>query len=103
MPPPPNFPPQNPDVSFNSLGLRDMSFANMWSSVNEDQAAELWTQFGLDMFCLLLSEIVLGICLHFDPKGCGIPLREWLMCFFILYFSRSSLQVLKIYVVQYYS
>ena len=76
-----------------------MSFANMWSSVNDEQAAELWTQFALDMGCMAICLIVLALCMHFDPKGCGIPLREWLMCFFVLYFSRSSLQVVKIYVV----
>jgi hypothetical protein len=24
-----------------------------------------------------------------DPRGCGIPIREWLMVFAALYFSRS--------------
>lgn len=36
-----------------------------------------------------------------DPKGCGIPIREWLMVFAALYFSRSFFQLMKIYVVRY--
>jgi len=37
-----------------------------------------------------------------DPKGCGIPLREWLAVFSILFFSRSSFQLLKVYVIRYF-
>jgi hypothetical protein len=36
-----------------------------------------------------------------DPKGCNIPLREWLMVFTVLYFSRSTFQLIKIYIVKY--
>lgn len=36
-----------------------------------------------------------------DPKGCGIPVREWLMYFSIIYFSRSVFQLGKIGVVRY--
>jgi len=39
---------------------------------------------------------------HYDPKGCGIPLREWLLGFFVLYFSRSTFQMVKIWVVRNY-
>ena len=36
-----------------------------------------------------------------DPRGCGIPIREWLMVFAGIYFSRSSFQLGKVYVVRY--
>lgn len=39
---------------------------------------------------------------HYDPKGCGIPLREWLIGFFVLYFSRSSFQMVKLWIVRNY-
>ena len=37
-----------------------------------------------------------------DPKGCGIPLREWLMVFSVLYFSRSLFPLVKVYVIRHY-
>lgn len=37
-----------------------------------------------------------------DPKGCAIPIREWLMVFCALYFSRSAFKLIKIYVVRHY-
>jgi hypothetical protein len=42
---------------------------------------------------MTLMFVSIGILLtikHYDPKGCGIPLREWLIGFCVLYFSRSS-------------
>jgi len=44
----------------------------------------------MDICLLLLSETILYVFKYYDPEGCGIPLREWLMIFAVLYFSRSS-------------
>jgi hypothetical protein len=52
---------------------------------------------------MLLSITVLQVIRSYDPKGCGIPLREWLMGFFFLYFSRSWYQLAKIYVLRHYN
>ena len=76
-----------------------MSFANMWSSVNEEQEKAIWAEFGMDITLLVVSLVILSLAIHYDPKGCGIALREWLMVFCVLYFSRSTFQVVKIWVV----
>lgn len=73
----------------NSLGLRDLSFANLWSSINEEQENAIYTEFALDMTLMTIILIVLGLCIHYEPIGCGIPVREWLMAFTIVYFTRS--------------
>ena len=52
--------------------------------------------------CIIMLT-VLQIIRHYDPKGCGIPVREWLMGFFMLYFSRSTYQMIKIWVVRNYN
>jgi hypothetical protein len=51
---------------------------------------------------MVVSVGILLLIMHYDPKGCGIPLREWLIGFFILYFSRSSFQMVKIWIVRNY-
>lgn len=80
----------------NSLGLRDLSFANLWSSINEEQENAIYTEFALDMTMMTIILIVLGLCIHYEPVGCGIPVREWLMTFSVVYFTRSLFQVIKI-------
>ena len=67
-----------------------MSFANMWTSVTEDQEKQIKQEFFMDIAMLVVAVTVLEMIRQYDPKGCGIPLREWLMGFFVLYFSRSS-------------
>lgn len=73
----------------NSLGLRDLSFANLWSSINEEQENQIYTEFALDMTLMTIILIALGLCIHYEPVGCGIPVREWLMVFSVVYFTRS--------------
>ena len=68
----------------------------MWSSVNEEQEKAIWSEFALDMCLLTVCLVILGLAMHYDPVGCGIALREWLITFFCLYFSRSLFQVAKI-------
>lgn len=54
----------------------------------------------MDMTLLLITCGILLLLRYYDPKGCGIPLREWLIGFFILYFSRSTYQLIKLYIVR---
>lgn len=44
----------------------------------------------MDIMLMLITCGILLALIHYDPKGCGIPVREWLIGFFILYFSRST-------------
>lgn len=80
-----------------------MSFANMWTSITEDQEKQIRSEFYMDMALLVLTVTIIELIKQYDRKGCGIPLREWLLGFFILYFSRSLFQLAKIYVVRHYN
>ena len=53
------------------------------------------------MGLLALTLIILYFIKYYFPKGCGIPIREWLMIFACLYFSRSSFQLIKVWVIKY--
>ena len=44
----------------------------------------------MDITLAIFTTGILYMTIYYDPKGCGIPLREWLIGFFLLYFSRSS-------------
>ena len=67
-----------------------MSFANMWTVLTAEQEKEIIQEFFLDILLLAITITVLELIIQYDPKGCGIPLREWLIGFACLYFSRSS-------------
>jgi hypothetical protein len=67
-----------------------MSFANMWTSVTEERAKKIHAEFAMDMTLLVITVGILLLIKYYDPKGCGIAMREWLIGFFCLYFSRSS-------------
>ena len=54
----------------------------------------------MDLIFLLFAVTILEAIKYYDPKGCGIPIREWLLVFFVLYFTRSSYQLLKIWVIR---
>ena len=86
-------------MSNGSLGL-NMSFANMWSSITLEQEKQIKKEFFMDIICMILLVTILELHRQWDPKGCGIQLREWLMGFVILFFSRSTYQLAKIYVVR---
>lgn len=52
------------------------------------------------MILMVIVVWILWYCMEYQ-KGCGIPIKPWLMVFFILYFSRSSFQMVKILVLTY--
>ena len=82
-------------LSNGSLGL-NMSFANMWTTLSADQEKEIKQEFFTDITLGIVCLAILQMIREYDPKGCNIPLREWLMGFVILYFSRSTYQMIKI-------
>ena len=55
------------------------------------------------MALLVTCLIILQMIREADPHGCGIPIREWLMVFSALYFSRSTFQLIKIWVVRHFN
>lgn len=67
-----------------------MSFANLFGSLNEQEEKKIKEEFFLDITLLIIALVILQLIREADPKGCAIPIREWLMVFFALYFSRSS-------------
>jgi hypothetical protein len=79
-----------------------MSFGELFNLRTNNQEKEVKEEFFLDMALLLICLFILQMIREADPKGCNIPIREWLMVFCALYFSRSAFKLVKIYVVRYY-
>lgn len=77
-----------------------MSFANMWTSLNELEEEKIWDEFFFDLIMMIVCCTVIYCCIQADPKGCGIPVREWLMTFSIIFFSRSVFKLGKMGVVR---
>lgn len=70
----------------------------MWSQVTDEQVKKIQGEFLFDMIMLAISVYLLEMSIQYG-KPCGIPIKEWLMGFFIIYFSRSTWQLIKIYVL----
>ena len=70
--------------------------------MNEDEEKRIKNEFFLDICLLVITLVILEVVKYSDPRGCGIPLREWLMVFCALYFSRSTFQLVKIWVVRHH-
>lgn len=87
-------------MSLGSLGP-NMSFLNVWTSLNEAEEQRITEEFCFDMMMMIICVTVIYCCIEMDPKGCGIPVREWLMIFSIIFFSKSVFQIGKIAVVRY--
>lgn len=76
----------------------EMDFLSMWSQVTEEQKKKIRTEFAIDVILMALSVYLLTLSMQ-NQAGCGIPIKEWLLGFFVIYFSRSSFQMVKILVV----
>ena len=72
----------------------------MWSQVTEEQILKIKTEFIIDIILLAVSTYLLYLSIQYQPD-CGIPIKQWLLGFFIAYFSRSTFQVIKIGVVKF--
>jgi hypothetical protein len=79
-----------------------MSFGELFNLRTNNQEKEVKEEFFLDMALLAICLFILQMIREADPKGCAIPIREWLMVFCALYFSRSAFKLIKIYVVRHY-
>ena len=90
----------NSYFSNNSFGV-EMDFLSMWSQVTDEQVKKIQAEFCLDIILMTVVTWILWYCITYQ-KGCGIPVKQWLMVFFIMYFSRSSFQMLKILVLTYF-
>ena len=75
-----------------------MDFLSMWSQVTDEQVKRIQQEFFFDCLMGVLTCGLLYLSILYQ-KGCGIPVREWLIGFFVLYFSRSSFQMIKIAVL----
>ena len=75
-----------------------MDFISMWSQVTEEQVKKIWAEFCLDVILLTIIVYLLELSILYQ-SNCGIPIKQWLMGFFIIYFTRSSFQVIKIWVL----
>eukprot|EP00355_Strombidium_rassoulzadegani_P003500 CAMPEP_0168629004 /NCGR_PEP_ID=MMETSP0449_2-20121227/12152_1 /TAXON_ID=1082188 /ORGANISM="Strombidium rassoulzadegani, Strain ras09" /LENGTH=215 /DNA_ID=CAMNT_0008671473 /DNA_START=113 /DNA_END=760 /DNA_ORIENTATION=+ len=71
---------------------------SVWSQVTDEQVRKIRNEFIIDIILLALCIYLLELSMTYQ-KNCGIPVKQWLMGFFIIYFSRSSFQLLKIWVV----
>ena len=49
---------------------------------------------------LALIVTLLSIHLHNNPQGCGIPVREWILVFFIIWLTKSTFNLFKIYILR---
>lgn len=86
--PPPRRNGNNSFLSNGSLGLQ-MDFMSMWSQVTDDTVNRIQTEFCFDIILMTVFVTLLGLAIHYMP-GCGIPCREWLIVFVVLYFTRST-------------
>jgi hypothetical protein len=66
-----------------------MDFISMWSHVTEERVRKIWAEFCLDMILLTIVLYLLEMSILYQ-QNCGIPIKQWLMGFFIIYFSRST-------------
>lgn len=75
-----------------------MDFISMWSQVTDEQIRKIQSEFALDVIVLALICYLLSLSMQYQ-QNCGIPIKAWLLGFFIIYFSKSSFQMIKIFVL----
>lgn len=73
----------------------------MWSQVTEEQIRKITYEFISDLVFAIVIIYLLELSINYQ-KGCGIPIKQWLIGFTALFFSRSTWQVIKIAVLTYY-
>ena len=86
-------------ISVNSLG-EERSFASIRQSEIEKQIWRIKLEFYIDIAVLALIVTLISIHLHQNPNGCGIPVREWILVFFIIWLTKSTFNLFKIYVLR---
>ena len=75
-------------MSNNSYGI-EMDFISMWNQVTDEQVRKVQSEFTLDCILLTIVVYLLEMSIQYQ-QNCGIPIKEWLLGFFIIYFSKSA-------------
>lgn len=65
----------------------------------EDEIKWIWIEFIIDIILLIIIILIL-IFTRKRQHECGIPVREWIMAFFIIWLSKSILNLFKIPVLR---
>ena len=86
-------------VSINSLG-NERSFESIRQEEIENQVWRIKLEFYVDIVILAIIITLLSIHLSKHSNGCGIPVREWILVFFIIWLSKSTFNLIKIFVLR---
>lgn len=86
-------------VSINSLG-DERSFKQIREQEVEKQIWRIKLEFYIDILVLAIIVTLIALHLSQNPQGCGIPVREWILVFFIIWLTKSSFNLAKIYVLR---
>lgn len=87
-------------LSTNSIG-EEKTFKEVRQSQIDQEIKELWTEMALDSFLLTLIIILIAIDISRSKQGdCSNPVREWVLVFFIIWLSKSTVSLLKIPVLK---
>ena len=66
--------------------------------MTDDQIKKIQTEFTFDVVIMIIIVYLLELSRWYQDS-CGIPIKEWLIGFTIIYFSRSTWQLIKIWVL----
>jgi len=74
-------------------------FQTVRNELNEKEISSMKIEFYIDIVVLIL---ILGFLIwdKSNHKGCGIPIREWLIVFFIIWLSKSAVSLMKIPIIR---
>ena len=82
------------------IGTRK-TFKEIRESQIESETNKLLLEFWIDITVLIIIVILLLVDKH-KNSGCGIPIREWIIFFFVIWLSKSALNLNKIWVMRRY-
>lgn len=85
------------------LSLSTIGDQKEFGKIRQDQidteVSRMWIEFWIDIIILLVIVTFLVIDIRSNPKGCGIIVREWIIIFFVIWLSKSTFNLAKIYVL----
>lgn len=85
------------------LSLSTIGDQKEFGKIRQDQidteVNRMWIEFWIDIIILLVIVTFLVIDIRSNPKGCGIIVREWIIIFFVIWLSKSTFNLAKIYVL----
>lgn len=65
----------------------------------DNEVTRIWIEFWIDISILLIIVTLLVYDIRSNPRGCGIIVREWIIIFFVIWLSKSTFNLAKIYVL----